>query len=92
LLALLVTGGVVAPVLAQVALFPAVVDLGCDDRSIGDQLIELGIQAVVRLLGQPSDLGVGPVVALPSSLLSRIFRVRSRVFGAGSFFVYCRSR
>jgi hypothetical protein len=32
-------GGVIAAVLAQVAFLSAVVDLGCDDGSIGDQLI-----------------------------------------------------
>src|SRR4029077_19805774 len=75
---------VVAAVLAQVALLAAVVDLRSDDRSIGDQLIELGIQAVVCLLGQPGDLGVGHVVALPSWLLSRSSRKKSLVTAPGA--------
>ncbi len=47
LLALLFAGGVVAAVLAQVALFAAVIDFGGDDRTIGDQVIELGLESVM---------------------------------------------
>ena len=53
LLALLLAGGVVAAVLPEVALLAAGVDLGGDDRAVGDQLVELGLQPVVRVLGQP---------------------------------------
>ena len=45
-------------VLAQVPLLAAVVDFRGDDRSIGDQLIELGLQPVV-----PGDVGLYVVVA-----------------------------
>jgi hypothetical protein len=61
LLALLLLGGVVAAVLPQVALFAPSVDLRGDRRSVGDELLELGLQTVVRVLGEPGGgrLAVG---------------------------------
>src|SRR5690606_30386224 len=53
LLALLLLGGMVAAVFPQVAFLPAGVDLRRDDRPVGDQLVELGLEAVVSLLGEP---------------------------------------
>jgi hypothetical protein len=38
---------VVSAVLAQVAFLAAVVDLCGDDRTIGDQLVELGLESVM---------------------------------------------
>src|SRR5689334_16130160 len=51
LLALLIAGRVVAAVLAEVALFAAVVDLRGDDRAVRDQLVEFGLQALECLFG-----------------------------------------
>src|SRR5690606_41757030 len=45
--------GVRATVAPLVAFLPPGVDLRCDDRAVGDQLIELGPETVVPLLGQP---------------------------------------
>src|SRR5690606_5822493 len=60
LLTLLLLCGVVAAVLPQVPLFAAGVDLRGDDRAVGDQLVELGSEAVVALLGEPDGrLAVG---------------------------------
>jgi len=53
LLALFLSGGVVAAVLPEVPLFTPGVDLCGDDRPSGDQLVELRLQPVVGLLGQP---------------------------------------
>ena len=47
LLTLLVAGGVVPAVLAQVALFAAVVDLRGDDGTIRDLVVELGLESVM---------------------------------------------
>ncbi|CFE43634.1 Uncharacterised protein [Mycobacterium tuberculosis] len=47
LLALLLAGGVVSAVLAQVAFFAAVVDFGGDDRAIRNQLVELCFESVM---------------------------------------------
>ena len=47
LLALLLAGGVVSAVLAQVAFLAAVVDFRRDDRTIRDQLVELGLESVM---------------------------------------------
>ena len=51
LLALLLAGGVVAAVLAEVTLLTAGVDLGGNGRPGCDQLVELGLQPVVSVLG-----------------------------------------
>jgi hypothetical protein len=53
LLALLLPGGVVAAVLPEVTLLAARVDLRGDDRAVCDPLVELGLQPVVSLLGEP---------------------------------------
>src|SRR5690606_30798919 len=58
LLALFLTGGVVTTVLLEVAFLAAVVDPRGDDRTILDQLIELVLEPVVGILGQPGHLGV----------------------------------
>lgn len=58
LLTLLLARGVVAGVLLEVALLAPFVDLGGDDRTVRDQRLLLGHEAVVRVLGQPVDLGV----------------------------------
>src|SRR5690606_40239938 len=58
LLALLLARGVVAAVLLEVALFAAGVDLSCDNRAVGDQLVESLLEPVVGFLGQPGRLGV----------------------------------
>jgi hypothetical protein len=47
LLALLVAGGVVPAVLAQVTLLAAIVDFRGDDRTIRDQLVEFGLESVM---------------------------------------------
>src|SRR5690606_21967632 len=44
-LALLLTRGVVAGVLLEIALFAPLVDLGGDDRTVGDQRLLLGHEA-----------------------------------------------
>jgi hypothetical protein len=44
---------VVAAVLLEVALLAPGVDLGGDRRPVGDELIELSLQPVVRFLRQP---------------------------------------
>lgn len=46
-LALLLSGGVVTAVLAEVALLATVVDLGGDDGAVGNQLVQLRLQPVV---------------------------------------------
>src|SRR5690606_11577142 len=58
LLPLLLPGGVVATVLLQVALFTAGIDFGGDDRTIRDQLVELVLEPVVGILGQPGHLAI----------------------------------
>src|SRR5699024_1528392 len=58
LLPLFLTGGVVATVLLDVALFPAVVDLRGDDRTILVGLVELVLEPVVGILGDPCRLGI----------------------------------
>src|SRR6185437_5961940 len=69
LLALFLACGVVATVLLEVALLASGVDLRGDDGAIRDQLVELVLEPVVGLLGQPGHLRVhghhsssGPVV------------------------------
>ena len=44
---------------AGLALFAALVDLGGNDRAVGDQRIELGLEPIMRFLSQPGLLGVG---------------------------------
>jgi hypothetical protein len=51
LLALLLAGGVVAAVLAQVTLFPPGVDFRGDQGAVRDRAIEFCLQPVVRVLG-----------------------------------------
>ena len=58
LLALLLAGGVVAAVLLEVALLASGVDLRGDDGAVRDQLVELVLEPVVGLLGQPGHLRV----------------------------------
>ena len=56
LLALLLLGGVVAAVLAQVALLAGLLDLARDlGTALAGEMIELRLEAVVGLLGQPGD-------------------------------------
>ncbi len=56
LLALLLLGGVVSAVLLQVALIPSRLDLlGDVDPALTGEVIQLGLEPVVRLLGKPGD-------------------------------------
>ena len=54
LLRLLVAGGVIAAVLLQVAFLAAGIDLRREDRAVSDEVVELLLEAVVGVLGQPS--------------------------------------
>ncbi len=59
-LALLLAGRVVATVLLEVALFAGGLDLGDDvGATRAGELLELGLEAVVRLLGQVARLDDG---------------------------------
>ena len=71
----------VPAVFPQVPLFASVVDLGGEDRTVGDLLVEFDLESVVGLLGQPDHLGIGHLVAL-------LIRVSRDVCGA----VLCRCR
>src|SRR6266516_1793793 len=70
LLALLLAGGVVTAVLPQVTLFASGVDLRGDHGPMRDELVEFGLQPVVRVLGQPRPLAIG------HSAISSAFRKR----------------
>jgi hypothetical protein len=59
---------VITAVLAQVALLAPVVDLGGDDGTVRDQLIELGLESIMGILGQPGHLGVRHLVVLLASV------------------------
>src|SRR5690606_18296962 len=59
LLALFLTRGVVSTVLLEVAFFATLVDLRGDDRTVGDERVELALEPVVRFLGQPGHIRLG---------------------------------
>lgn len=75
LLTLLLASGVVSTVLLEVALLAALVDLGRDDGTIRDELVEFCLESVVRLLCQPGHLGLGHPRSLPSGWSSRLRRL-----------------
>src|SRR5699024_12458904 len=78
LLALLLTRGVVAGVLLEVALLAPLVDLERDRGTIGDQRLLLRREALERFLGQPGDLRVVSHGALQSVCGTRPHRWRTQ--------------
>src|SRR5699024_4423674 len=77
-LALLLTRGVVAGVLLEVALLAPLVDLERDRGTIGDQRLLLRREALERFLGQPGDLRVVGHGALQSVCGTRPHRWRTQ--------------
>src|SRR5262249_56689760 len=76
-LAFLFLGGVIPAVLAQVPLFAGRLDLlGDVNASLSGEVVEFGLEPVIRLLGQPGDAVFARLGHGHSSVLRRTTSVR----------------
>src|SRR2546428_2854676 len=80
---LLLASRVVAAVLTQVALLAAGVDLGSHDRAVRDKFVQLSLEPVVGLLGQPRSEEHTSELQSRSDLVGRLLLEKKKLLSPG---------